>query len=163
MRKAILATILASTLVTGGLQAETPKPLPADVGPGRIAWFDITTTSLPRSKDFYGKLFDWQFTPVQGTDQAAEIVAGGTPIGTLRVAEGKITPFNGVVYVQVTDLQASCKKAKELGGTIPLGFPFNLPGGIGAIALVVDPAGHPIGLYSRIPLPPAPSANPADK
>ena len=158
MRNAILAMILASALATGELQAETPKTPPADVGPGRIAWFDITTTSLPRSKDFYGKLFGWQFTPVQGTDQAAEIVAGGTPIGTLRVAEGKITPFNGVVYVQVTDLQASCKKAKELGGTIPPGFPFNLPDGIGAIAVVVDPAGHPIGLYSRTPLAPAPSA-----
>jgi predicted enzyme related to lactoylglutathione lyase len=158
MRTAILAMILASTLGTGELQAETPKTPPVDVGAGRIAWFDITTTNLPQSKDFYGKLFDWQFTPVQGTDQAAEIVAGGTPIGTLRVADGKITPFNGVVYVQVTDLQASCKKAKELGGTIPPGFPFNLPDGIGAIALVVDPAGHPIGLYSRTPLAPAPSA-----
>jgi len=62
-----------------------------------------------------------------------------------------------VVYVQVTDLQASCKKAKELGGTIPPGFPFDLPNGIGAIALVVDPAGHPVGLYSRIPLAPVPS------
>jgi uncharacterized protein len=154
MRNAILAMILASTLVTGELPAENPKALPADVGPGRIAWFDLTTTDLPRSKDFYGKLFDWQFTSVQGTDMAAEIVAGGTAIGTLRVAEGKITTFNGVVYVQVTDIQASCKKAKELGGTIPEGFPFNLPGGIGAIALVVDPAGHPIGLYSRTPLAP---------
>ena len=76
MRNAILAMILASTLLTGELHAA--KTPPADVGPGRIAWFDITTTSLPRSKDFYGKLFDWQFTPVQGTDQAAEIVAGGT-------------------------------------------------------------------------------------
>ena len=158
MRKAILAMILASTLGTGGLRAETPKALPADVGPGRIAWFDITTTNLPRSKDFYGKLFDWQFTPVQGTDQAAEIVAGGTAIGTIRVAEGQITPFNGVVYVQVTDLRASCKKAIELGGTVPPGFPFNLPDGIGAIALVVDPTGHPVGLYSRTPLPPVPSA-----
>ncbi|HXU46321.1 MAG TPA: VOC family protein [Thermoanaerobaculia bacterium] len=154
MRNAMLAMILASTLVTGELRAETAKTPPADVGPGRIAWFDITTTSLPRSKDFYGKLFDWQFTPVQGTDQAAEIVAGGTAIGTLRVADGKITPFNGVVYVQVTDIQASCKKAKELGGTIPPGFPFNLPDGIGAIAVIVDPAGHPIGLYSRTPLAP---------
>lgn len=157
MRSAILAMILASALVTGELHSESSKTPPADVGPGRIAWFDITTTSLPQSKDFYGKLFEWQFTPVQGTDQAAEIVAGGTPIGTLRVAEGTITAFNGVVYVQVTDIQASCKKAKELGGTIPPGFPFNLPDGIGAIALVVDPAGHPIGLYSRTPLPPAPS------
>ncbi len=157
MRSAILAMILASTLVTGELHAATSKTPPADVGPGRIAWFDITTTSLPRSKDFYGKLFDWQFTPVQGTDQAAEIVAGGTAIGTLRVADGEITAFNGVVYVQVTDIQASCKKAKELGGTIPAGFPFNLPDGIGAIAVVVDPAGHPVGLYSRTPLAPVPS------
>jgi len=154
MRNAILAVILASALATGELLAATPKTPPADVGPGRIAWFDITTTNLPRSKDFYGKLFDWQFTPVQGTDQAAEIVSGGTAIGTLRGAEGKITAFNGVVYVQVTDIQASCKKAKELGGTIPEGFPFNLPDGIGAIAVVVDPAGHPIGLYSRTPLAP---------
>ena len=154
MRSAILAMVLATSLMTGELHAATP---PADVGAGRIAWFDITTTNLAQSKEFYGKLFDWKFTAVQGTDQAAEIVAGGTPIGTLRTADGKITPFNGVVYVQVTDLPASCKKAKELGGTVPDGFPFNLPDGIGAIALVMDPAGHPIGLYSRTPLPPTPS------
>ena len=155
MRNVLLAVILASALVTGELHAATP---PADVGAGRIAWFDITTTNLTRSKDFYGKLFDWQFNPVQGTDQAAEIVAVGTPIGTLRVADGTITAFNGVVYVQVTDLPASCKKATELGGTIPPGFPFDLPDGIGAIAVVIDPAGHPVGLYSRTPLAPVPSA-----
>ena len=158
MRNKIFATIVASTLVGGELHAAAKKTPPADVGAGRIAWFDITTTALPRSKEFYGKLFDWQFTALQGTDLAAEIVAGGTAIGTLRVAEGKISGFNGLVYVQVTDIQASCTKAKELGATIPPGFPFNLPDGIGAIAVVVDPVGHPIGLYSRTPLPPAPSA-----
>ena len=83
--------------------------------------------------------------------------AGGTGIGTLRGAEGKITPFNGVVYVQVSDLPASCKKARELGGTIPAGFPFNLTDGTGAIAVVLDPAGHPVGMYSRTPLPPVAS------
>jgi predicted enzyme related to lactoylglutathione lyase len=76
---------------------------------------------------------------------------------SVHVADGKITAFNGVVYVQVTDIQASCKKANELGGTIPPGFLFNLPDGIGAIAVVVDPAGHPVGLYSRTPLAPVPS------
>lgn len=151
MRKAILAVAL--TLVTGQLQADPPKPPPADVGTGRIAWFDLTTSNLAQSKEFYGQLFDWKFTPVQGTDLAVEIVAQGTPSGTLRVAQGKISAFNGVVYVQVADIQASCKKAKELGGAVVDGFPFNLPDGIGAIALVVDPAGHPVGLYSRTPLP----------
>jgi hypothetical protein len=149
MRNAILAMILASALVTGTLHAATPPP---DAGPGHIVWFDITTTDLARSKDFYSKLFGWQFNPLPATDQAAEIVAGGTPIGTLRTADGKISPFDGMVYVQVTDLVASCKKARELGGTIPPGFPFNLPDGIGAIAVVADPVGHPVGLYSRTPL-----------
>jgi len=152
MRKATLATIVALTLAAGEIRAADKKP---DVGPGRVAWFDITTTDLSRSKEFYGKLFDWQFTPVKGTDRAAEIVAGGTPVGTIRVANGSISPFNGVVYVQVPDIQAACGKAKELGGTVVPGFPFNLPDGAGAIGLIADPAGHPLGLYSRTPLPPA--------
>jgi predicted enzyme related to lactoylglutathione lyase len=155
MRIAILAVALAIVSVTGQLAAATQKAPPEDVGPGRIAWFDITTSNLAQSKEFYGKLFDWQFTAVQGTDQAAEIVAGGTAIGTLRVAEGKISGFNGVVYVQVPDIQAGCQKAKELGGTVVPGFPFDLPEGIGAIGLVLDPSGHPVGLYSRTPLAPA--------
>jgi uncharacterized protein len=154
MRKAILAFTVALILASAPLRSTPKKNLPPDVGTGRIAWFDITTTNLAQSKEFYGKLFGWQFNPVQGSDQAAEIVAGGTPIGTIRGAEGKISPFNGVVYVQVTDLPASCKKVSELGGTLVPGFPFNLLDGTGAIGLFTDPAGHPMGMYSRTPLPP---------
>jgi predicted enzyme related to lactoylglutathione lyase len=155
MRSAILAMTVALTLGSGRLQATPAKSPPADVGPGRIAWFDLTTTSLAKSKEFYGKLFDWTFTPLQGTDLAVEIVAGGTPIGSLRLAEGAISSFNGVVYVQVTDILASCKKANELGGAVVPGFPFNLSERPGAIALVHDPAGHPVGMYSRTPVPEA--------
>src|SRR5262245_9102562 len=154
MRNVILAMTAALTLVAGQIHADSPK-MPADVGPGRVPWFGITTKNLPEDKEFYGKLFDWQFTAVKGTDQAAEIVSRGTAIGTLRVADGQISGFNGVVYVQVSDIQASCKKAKELGGTIVPGFPFNLPDGTGAIGLVLDPSGHPMGMYSRTSLPPA--------
>jgi len=160
MRRMILAAMLtamfATMLNTGALHAG--KKL--DVGAGRIAWFDITTTNMAQSKEFYGKLFDWHFTSVKGGgDFAAEIVSGDLPIGTLRVAEGKISGYNGVAYVQVNDMLASCKKARDLGGVIPPGFPFNLPDGIGAIALVVDPSGHPVGMYSRTPLPPKPTAS----
>jgi len=158
MRYLILAMAMATTFISGELRAANPKSPKTDVGPGRIAWFDITTTNLPQSKEFYGKLFDWKFTALQGTDQAAEIVAAETPIGTLRRADGKISPFSGVVYVQVGDLPASCSKAKELGGTIPPGFPFNLPDGKGSIAVVIDPVGHAVGLYSRTSLPPKPAA-----
>jgi predicted enzyme related to lactoylglutathione lyase len=155
VRNVILAVIVATIVGTGHLQGGPPKTPPRDVGPGHIAWFDITTSNLSQSREFYGKLFDWTFAPVQGSDLAVEIVSRKISIGTLRVAEGKISPFNGVVYVQVTDIQASCKKAKELGGTVVPGFPFNLPDGTGAVGLVSDPAGHPVGLYSRTLLPPA--------
>src|SRR5687768_4023706 len=123
MRNATLTMTVGLALVAGQLQAAPPKSPPADVGPGRIAWFDITTSNLSQSKEFYGRLFDWSFTPLQGTDQAVEIVSRGVAIGTLRGAEGKISPFNGVIYVQVTDLPASCKKSTELGGTVAPGFP----------------------------------------
>jgi predicted enzyme related to lactoylglutathione lyase len=151
MRATLLAMILATL---GFVQTQSPpsKSTKPDVGPGKIAWFDITTTNLARSKEFYGKLFDWKFTPVQGTDLAVEIVAGDVSIGSLRVAEGKISPFNGVVYVQVDDIQASCNKARDLGATVVPGFPFDLPDNKGAIGLVADPAGHPVGMYSRTPI-----------
>jgi predicted enzyme related to lactoylglutathione lyase len=147
----------ATVLLTLSLIGVSPsiafaQALPADVGAGHIAWFDLATNDIAKSKAFYAQLFGWEFAPVEGTDQAAEIVAGGTHIGTIRAADGALSPFNGVVYVQVDDIQASTSKARELGATIAPGFPFDLPGGIGAIALLVDPGGHPIGMYARTPM-----------
>ena len=154
MRNSIRALFVAAIFIAGQIDAASPKP---DVGSGHVTWFDISTSSLPRSRAFYGELFEWKFTPLRGTDLAVEIVAGGKPIGTLRAAEGAASAFNGVVYIQVTDILASCKKAKALGGTVVDGFPFDLQDGGGAVALVIDPAGHPIGMYSRDPLPPTSS------
>ena len=157
MRTARLVMSMSLVCMVGRLQAEPPRSLPRELGSGRIAWFDITTTNLQQAREFYGKLFDWQFAPVQGTDLAVQVVAGGKTIGTLRVAEGKISPFNGVVYVRVDDIQASCRRSKDLGGTVAPGFPFNLPDGTGAIALVLDPLGHPVGMFSSALIPAAQS------
>jgi predicted enzyme related to lactoylglutathione lyase len=152
VRAAILAT-LALAFIAGCAHIEQPKSMPIDVGNDRVAWFDITTTNMEKSKDFYGQLFDWQFGPVPGTGKAIEIVSRGQSIGTIRVANGQIAAFNGVVYVQVADIQASCNKAGELGAKVVPGFPFNLSGRPGAICLFADPSGHPMGLYSRTPMP----------
>jgi predicted enzyme related to lactoylglutathione lyase len=160
VRHTILVLTAIQILVCGPAGADPPKSPPADVGSGRIAWFDLTTSDLARSEEFYGKLFDWTFAPVQGSDLAVEIVARGAGIGTLRVAEGQISPFNGVVYVQVDDIRSSCERSKALGGTVAPGFPFDLLDGTGAVAVVLDPSGHPLGMYSRTPL--ASAASPAE-
>jgi uncharacterized protein len=156
MRSRLAAATIALALSASLSAAPENKGAKPDVGDGRVAWFDITTTDLAQAKAFYTGLFGWEFTSLKGYENlAAEIVSGGQPIGTLRKAEGKISPYDGVVYIQVKDLPASCAKAKELGGTIVPGFPFNLEDGRGAIGLVVDPSGHPVGMYSRTALPKA--------
>src|SRR5262245_2023399 len=110
MRGVILATAAALALATAGWQEAKKKQPKADVGAGRVAWFDITTTKMATAKDFYSKLFGWTFKAFPGMDVAAEIECEGKSIGTLRVAEGKISPYDGVVYIQVNDLPACCKK-----------------------------------------------------
>ena len=152
LRNTILALTMGMALLSAPLAADPGKAHSLDVAPGNIAWFDLTTSHMAQSKAFYSKLFGWEYGAVKGTDLAVVIQSAGTAIGHLRVAEGKISPFNGVVYVQVTDIVASSGKAKDAGGSVVPGFPFNLPDGSGAISLVLDPAGHPIGLFSRAPM-----------
>ncbi len=160
MRDGALVLFVVLALVTGVAHAAAPPPRSPkpDVGVGRIAWFDLSTKNLAASKEFYSKLFGWTYRSVTGTDLAATIVSGDQEIGTLRVAEGAISPFNGVVYVQVADVQEASTKAAALGGKVVEGFPFNLSDGAGAISLLGDPSGHPIGLYSRKLLPEPPAA-----
>ena len=155
MRNALLAMSVAIALTTRELRGQEHTSRPPDVGAGRVAWFDLTTSNLAQSREFYGKLFDWRFLAVKGGDGAVEIVAQGMGIGTLRTGEGKPSGFNGVIYIQVNDIEATCRRVKELGGTIVPGFPFNLPDGAGAVAIALDPSGHPVGLYSRARLGPA--------
>src|SRR5262245_58966178 len=83
MRKAMLAS-LTMLLMVGGAPAAAEKSSPVDVGAGRVAWFDLTTTSLPQSAKFYGELFKWDFKSMKETDKAMEIIAGGTSVGTIR-------------------------------------------------------------------------------
>ena len=153
MTRVMVLAMTAVAVAGGAALAQSKAPMPADVGAGRAAWFDISTTNVARAREFYGALFGWTFTAVAGTDQAVEINSRGVAIGTIRRADGAISAFNGVVYIQVDDVRGASEKAKTLGATIVPGFPFNLPNGTGAISLLTDPSGHPLGLYSRARIP----------
>lgn len=124
-----------------------------DLPVGVVAWFDITTTNLDKSKAFYHELFGWELVPVPGTNQALNIRKGAEDVGTLRVVAGGIGANNGIVYFNVDDISAAFEKAKSLGGK-PGGQgagPFDLPNGKGSLALIIDPVGHLFGLWSKNP------------
>ncbi len=158
MRRFALSCLAVAVSAVTAMADAPPK-----IAAGHIAWFDIATTDFVKAKAFYGPLFGWTFAPVSYSDQAATIVVDGAQVGTLRPADGALSGFNGVVYVQVDDIVATCAKAKELGGTVPPVFPFNLPDSTGAIAIALDPSGHPIGMLQRSLLPPRAPKKPAAK
>ena len=142
MRNAILAMTMVLTLVTGQLRAATHKTPPADVGPGRIAWFDITTTNLPRSKEFYGKLFDWKIdanNPMNYgiVDNEGQGIGGG-------ISGGDGSSNQVTFYVEVDDPQAYLNKVESQGGKTVM--PVTEIPGMVIFAQFADPEGNVVGI-----------------
>lgn len=115
---------------------------------GRIAWFDIPSSNLPQAREFYGKLFGWEFAAIPDSKNAVEILNGGVTIGAIRAPNDK-GGSPGPIYVQVDEVSASSLKARKLGATILPGYPQELPYGAGSIAIVTDPSGYTVGLFAE--------------
>jgi uncharacterized protein len=126
-----------------------------------VIHFEVTGKDGAKLRDFYGKVFGWQFNVMPEmdyglVDNGGKGINGG--IGT--------SPDGGraMFYVQVDDPQASLDKAEKLGGktTMPV---TEIPGVV-TLAQFADPEGSTIGLVKNDPnmTPPptqaAPAANP---
>jgi predicted enzyme related to lactoylglutathione lyase len=108
-----------------------------------VVHFEIGCKDVAKAQQFYGKMFDWKFTPYG----PAAMVSTGQDTGI----QGHINslghePHNYLtVYVQVDDLQAYLDKAGKLGGKT-LVPPTDVPG-VGKFAWFADPEGTTVGLW----------------
>ena len=116
-----------------------PNPVP----------FSRSAASTPTLSRSYGKLFDWEITPVSeewnyGLVQHSEGGIGG------GISDSGDDPAKPMVtfYVQVDDLQAYLDKAASLGAT-PVLPPMEMEVNDSkfAIAAFIDPEGNYIGLF----------------
>jgi predicted enzyme related to lactoylglutathione lyase len=112
-----------------------------------VAFFEIVSPDAPKAQAFYHDLFGWTIdTDDDGyglveTGAGEEAVSGG--IGPSMAPNDR-----GVkVYVRTDDLEATIARAQELGSSVYLD-PMDLPGGYGRIAVVSDPDGNPLGLWT---------------
>ena len=108
---------------------------------------ELNTQDLPRAKEFYGKLFNWQLDDV-------DMGPGGT-YTTIKPGEGTGggmmkhpmpgAPSMWLAYVLVDDIKAATAQAKALGATVMKDVD-EVPD-MGWLSIIVDPTGAMLGLW----------------
>lgn len=115
--------------------------------PSPVVFFQVATTDPAAAREFYGQLFDWEFsetgnavTPLAINPKGpADFDAKGS---FLQLPAGAL-PFVGI-FVRVDNLRATVAKAEALGAKIVL--PVTRTEGGTDLAIIRSPEGHSIGI-----------------
>jgi len=116
-----------------------------------FGWCELMTTDTEAAKSFYTQLFGWKLKDMsmEGIDyttiSAGEQEIGGIMSVSAPPVQGNPPPHWGV-YVTVEDVDASAKKAEELGATI-LVSPMDIPG-VGRFSVIQDPQGAVLSIIT---------------
>jgi uncharacterized protein len=110
---------------------------------------ELMSTDVAKSKEFYGRLFNWELPDMPTKD--------GTPYTVIRVGSGTGggmmqnpmpgQPSSWLPYVEVADLSAATEKAKSLGGKVLKDV--TEVENMGTFVILSDPTGAPIGLWEH--------------
>ncbi len=112
---------------------------------GALCWNELATADVDASSAFYGDLFGWTFTPMEG-DMPYLVIenADGRSNGGMRLRMESEPPY-WLVYFGARDLEASIARAGEFGGATIV-EPMQI--GPARIGVVQDPQGAVFALYS---------------
>ncbi|MCC7111025.1 MAG: VOC family protein [Deltaproteobacteria bacterium] len=118
------------------------KPAAAKASGARVCCHDLMTTDPRRARDFYSAIMPWKTRPVmlQPLGETQRIEAGGAEVGGIvSLPESEGIASHWMPYVAVKDLNAVIKRAKDLGGFVPV--PATKLDGVGRFAVIADPRG----------------------
>ena len=113
--------------------------------PGALAWTELSTSDLAKSKAFYSDVFGWTWG---GSDEYAEAQVNGRTIGGVMPRRPDLpaeVPDNWLVYFGSDDIDVQTKKAADLGATVVV-EPMDIPG-TGRFSVLVDPQGAAFALF----------------
>ena len=110
---------------------------------------ELNSTDVEKSKDFYGKLFNWKLQDMQmdeGRTYTLINVGEGTGGGMMKqLMPG--APSSWLAYVLVDDIQAATRKARELGANV-MKDSMQVKD-MGWLSIIVDPTGAMLGLWQH--------------
>jgi uncharacterized protein len=127
-----------------------------DIGHSTFLWHELLTRDRDKAVEFYTYVIGWdtQAYDFQGNEgpEYTMWAAGGVPVGgVMEIDEetmGDMQPgWSG--YVHTPDVDATLRKAKELGGSVP-GEPMDIPT-VGRMAELTDPQGATLWVLAPTP------------
>lgn len=119
--------------------------------PGTFCWFELATTDQGAAKQFYGKLFGYEFSesPLGEGMTYTILKLAGRDAAAIQTMRGRDypagTPPHWLNYVAVENVDASAQKVTAAGGRV-LAPPFDVMEH-GRMTLVTDPHGATFALW----------------
>ena len=122
---------------------------------GAPSWFENYSTDVPKSTEFYSKLFGWKPEVMQmpGMEYTTFKLDGvEMPIAGLMALTPDMGPMppHWATYFTVDDADAAGEKAKELGATVQFG-PMDIPN-IGRFCRIDSPQGVGFFVIKYVPM-----------
>jgi hypothetical protein len=108
---------------------------------------ELSTNDPARAREFYTALFGWKLhdVPMPGGGSYTMIdVGGGTGGGMMQNPVPGI-PSRWMAYVDVDDINASTKRARELGAAVVVDV--MAVGEFGWMSVITDPTGATIAMW----------------
>jgi predicted enzyme related to lactoylglutathione lyase len=112
-----------------------------------LCHFEFMTSDPEKTKDFYGKVFNWTFQSWEGPVKYELIKTGAAPEGGL-MEKPEQAPHPALnVYFLVDDVEATLETAKQAGGTVIVPK-MEIPA-VGFRGMFMDPDGIPVGVFEE--------------
>lgn len=116
---------------------------------GQFCWNELATSDVSKAKDFYGKVFGWQFNEFKSGEMTYTIVKSNDKdiagIWQIPSDQQKEIPPHWMAYILVANAKEALDKAKQHGAKEVKGI--TKAGDMGRFAIIVDPAGAHLALW----------------
>ncbi len=115
--------------------------------PNAFCHVELSTGDVAASKKFYKSLFRWKVESL-GKEMGgyAMIDVGKGVGGGMMQKMMPEQPTAWLPYVEVDDVKKTIAKARKLGADVKVEY-MEIPGGMGAFGVFVDPSGAGLGVW----------------
>jgi hypothetical protein len=117
------------------------QPSSASPAENPVTWFEVVGRDSNKLREFYGKIFGWEYDIPPGMDYGMVKFPEGHAIGG-GVGAGEAP--HAIFYAEVADPQAALDKATKSGGTV------TVPAtdmGMVTLGMFTDPEGSLVGVF----------------